>query len=271
MIRLIALTLTFLLAAGFVVSVAGEQGQSQQQEKPALESGKGRAYLGLGVGSLPPSLTAQLPGVISNGRGVLIEHVMKGSPAEEAGLKAHDILISFDKQDVYSPEQLVKLVRNSRPQTRVVLGYVRAGQAHEVTVQLRELPAPEAAGGEPGSRATWRAFQGKAEQRERDRQNDPVPWATFKSLTISKLEGGKYKAEVDFRDKDEKVLHREYVGTRKEIRKAILEDKGLPKDEKEHLLRSLDQQTLGGLRFGLPPALQELFEQDRFDWPSTDF
>ena len=72
---------------------------------------KMQAYLGVGVESLPTALTSQMPSVLSEGCGVLVADVAAGSPAEKAGLKQNDILISYDDQRLYSPEQFVKLVR----------------------------------------------------------------------------------------------------------------------------------------------------------------
>ena len=37
------------------------------------------------------------------------------SPADMAGLKVHDEIVTYDKQDIYSTQQLVKLVRNNEP------------------------------------------------------------------------------------------------------------------------------------------------------------
>lgn len=277
-------TLATLLAALMFTPAAFGQESNGGRGQPETDSSalETQAYLGLGVGPLHPTLAAQLPEVTGKGRGVLVEHVMKESPAAKAGLKQHDVLISYDKQELYSPEQLVKLVRNDEPGREVSLSYVRAGQVRETTLTLGEVPLRD-----PVRRTVRRIppdqrpeLRGRAEQRqrmerrERERQNDPRPWATFKSLTITKTDDGLYKVEIDFRDKDEKLLHREYVGSREEIRQAIEEDKALPDAERKHLLRSLDQQApAAALRFQWPRRWGEFFDFDRelFNWPNLDF
>lgn len=261
-------------------------GQGDPEESAPKDSAEPtvatQAFLGLGVEPLHPALTAQLPEVTGKGRGVVVEHVMKESPAAKAGLKKHDILIHYDEQDLYSPEQLVKLVRNDQPGREVSLGYVRAGKLNEVKVRLGEVPARQPVRGtvarpvpldpRPDSPANLQRRE-QMERRERARQNDPRPWAMFKSMTVTKLDDGRYKAEIDFRDKDEKLLHREYVGTRQEIRQAIQNDEALPEDEKKHLLRSLDQQTPVAGPFFWPGRLSDFFdfERERFNWPNLEF
>ncbi|MEZ6081498.1 MAG: PDZ domain-containing protein [Pirellulaceae bacterium] len=56
-------------------------------------------------------LTSHLPEVSGEGRGVLVADVMDDSPVAKAGLRKHDVLVRYDDQDLYSPEQLVKRVQ----------------------------------------------------------------------------------------------------------------------------------------------------------------
>ncbi len=53
---------------------------------------------------------------------------------------------------------------------------------------------------------------------------------------------------IQFEDTDGKIQKREFKGTHAEIHKQIMQQKDLPKDEREHLLRSLNQpQILPGI------------------------
>jgi len=52
-------------------------------------------------------------------RGVLVRSVEANSPAEHAGLKANDVIIQFNKQDVVGVMQLTRLV-NETPVGRTV-------------------------------------------------------------------------------------------------------------------------------------------------------
>lgn len=235
------------------------------------------AYCGIAVGPLDPLITAHLPDITEKGRGVVVQKVMKGSPAEQAGLRRYDILIRYGDQDVYSPEQLVKLVRHDEPGRKVSLTYVRRGKVKTADLTLAEMPAERGSAGRgaenghdrDGADGGGKRWRGK----ERERQNDPMPWATFESLTISKLPDGQYKAQIEFRNEDRELLHRQYTGTRQEIREAIRKDNDLPKNEREHLLRSLDQQAPGDLTRILPKALRDFFDLDgeEDDWLRLDF
>ena len=73
---------------------------------------------------------------------MVVQKVMKGSPADHAGLQRYDIVISYDAQDVYSPEQLVKArCGNDRPGREVSLAYVRGGSVKTTKLTLGEMPA----------------------------------------------------------------------------------------------------------------------------------
>jgi hypothetical protein len=231
-----------------------------------------QAYCGIGVAPLSPALTAQLPDVTGQGRGVLVATVMQDSPAAKAGIKVHDIVVQYDKQDVYSPEQLVKLVHNDKPGREVVVTYVRAGKVLETKMTLSQAAATGDVRGGMARRASGSDGQASV-GRERARQSDPAPWTRFESMTVTRQEDGRFKAQIDFRDQDKKIVHREYVGTREEIRKALDQDKELPADEREHLLRTIDQQQPHMFQFVLPRSLRDWLDPDLqfFNWPQMDF
>ena len=48
-------------------------------------------------------------GVLPKGQGVLVVQVTPDTPAAKAGLRPRDILVNYDDQKLYSPEQLIKL------------------------------------------------------------------------------------------------------------------------------------------------------------------
>lgn len=252
--------------------------ENRHEAATAQSEAETEAYCGISVSPMDPVVSAHLPGATDKGRGVVIAKVLKGSPADRAGLQRYDIVIRYDDQDVYSPEQLVKLVRNDQPGREVPLTYVRRGKIKTATLTLGEAPAGEEVRGAGRGEFRDRDFlerrvKPRRAREERERQNDPLPWARFESLAIRKLENGKYQAEIDFRDENGEALHREYTGSREEIRKALEQDEALPQDERQHLLRSLDQQSPQGIESVLPRALRDLFDLDGefFHWPHLNF
>jgi hypothetical protein len=144
-------------------------------------------------------------------------------------------------------------------------------------VQLAETPVREAVRGRTAFRRVpdeRRTFQGEPERGAKSTgKEEDAPWATFKSLTLTKLDDNRYKAEIEYRDRDKQLVHREFIGTREEIRRAIESDESLPADEREHLLRSLDQQRPGILELPLSRAFRNFYDLDRelFNWPHLDF
>jgi len=61
------------------------------------ENAASRGWLGVSIGQVSKSLADQL-GV--GDRGVLVLNVIKGSPAERAGLEAHDVILTVDGEAI---------------------------------------------------------------------------------------------------------------------------------------------------------------------------
>lgn len=77
-------------------------------------------------------------------RGVLIQQVEPNSPAAMAGLKANDVVIEFNKQDVAGVRQFARLVRET-PVGRTVEIKVRRDN-HEQTLRVTTAQAPNLPG-----------------------------------------------------------------------------------------------------------------------------
>jgi serine protease Do len=59
---------------------------------------------------------------LDRARGALIEEVESGSPADQAGIKAGDVIVSVDGQDVPHSEDLPRMVAPHQPGTQVRVG-----------------------------------------------------------------------------------------------------------------------------------------------------
>lgn len=70
--------------------------------------------------------------------GVLIREVVKDSPAEMAGLKANDVIISFAKEKLYTSDQLITMLKNYQPGDEVKLGIYRDNKDKTVKLTLGE-------------------------------------------------------------------------------------------------------------------------------------
>ncbi len=79
--------------------------------------------------------------------GALVQQVESGSPAEKAGLKAGDVIVAVDGQDVAHSEDLPRTIAPHKPGSHVRLTVARDKQSRDVEVTLAALQEEDAAGG----------------------------------------------------------------------------------------------------------------------------
>ncbi len=84
------------------------------------------------------SLTDQLAEFFGVKEGVLVRSVLKGTPAEKAGLKAGDVITKVDGEAVRTPDEVARKLRGARSKGTVPLTIVR--NRAEMTVNVT-LPA----------------------------------------------------------------------------------------------------------------------------------
>lgn len=75
-------------------------------------------------------------GIARGERGVRVNEVKQGSPAEEAGLERGDEIVSVDGDRVSEPQQLVRAIRDQNPGDRVEIRIRRDGQERTLTATL---------------------------------------------------------------------------------------------------------------------------------------
>jgi serine protease Do len=118
---------------GFAIPVA----QIHEVADQLIESGEvTRGYLGIQINDL----TADMARTFGyEGRGVLVERPIKGTPAAEAGLEAGDIIVTVDGNPVSDTNDLRFLVANKRPGTAIKLEIFRNGEIIEKTITVARL------------------------------------------------------------------------------------------------------------------------------------
>lgn len=99
-----------------------------------------RGWLGVVIQELSPALKERF-GV---NEGVLVAQVEKGGPADKAGIKEGDVIMSFNGQAATSPPQLQQLVASYGPNKSAELVLTRDKKSMRVTLTTGELPKPEA-------------------------------------------------------------------------------------------------------------------------------
>ena len=70
--------------------------------------------------------------------GVTVSDVTAGSPAERAGIKVGDTIISVDGKAVKNGDELVSDIASRKPGAKVNLGFVRNGKKQEATVTVAD-------------------------------------------------------------------------------------------------------------------------------------
>ncbi|MBV8857402.1 MAG: PDZ domain-containing protein [Acidobacteria bacterium] len=87
-------------------------------------------------------------GLSGEPRGVGVREVVKGSPAEKAGLRANDVIVRFDGEPVTSVRKLSRLVEESAPDHVARITVARGGSEQELSATLTRREPFVSAGGE---------------------------------------------------------------------------------------------------------------------------
>ena len=106
-----------------------------------LENGyvTGRPYLGITYLAVTDAQTASQLGV--NAYGVYVVEVVKGGPAEKAGLQAGDRIVSVDGTEIASKDDLGTLIQQHAAGDTLSITIAREGQMQTVNVTLGEKTA----------------------------------------------------------------------------------------------------------------------------------
>ena len=106
-----------------------------------LENGyvTGRPYLGISYFAVTDAQTAAQLGV--NAYGVYIVEVVKGGPADKAGLQAGDRIVSMDGSEVATQSDLGTLMQDHKAGDTIEITVARGGQMQTVNVTLGEKGA----------------------------------------------------------------------------------------------------------------------------------
>ncbi len=94
-----------------------------------------RGSIGIEFNAQENPAIARVYGVQS---GITISNVIAGSPAERAGLKVGDTIVSVDGKQVKNGDELVSDIASRKPGAKVALGYFRNAKKEEATVTVAD-------------------------------------------------------------------------------------------------------------------------------------
>ncbi|MBV8684699.1 MAG: trypsin-like peptidase domain-containing protein [Caulobacteraceae bacterium] len=96
-------------------------------------------YLGATIQQITPDLAESLG--IKTTNGAIVDQLSPDGPAQHAGLKAGDIIVSVNGQTVKSPTELTQKVAFARPGDVLRLDVLRNGQPLQITVHAGVRPS----------------------------------------------------------------------------------------------------------------------------------
>jgi serine protease Do len=104
-----------------------------------------RGWLGVGIQDITPEL-AEYYGLQSQ-KGVLVTQVFEGDPADKAGIKANDIIISVDGKEISTARELSGMIANIPVGDKTRLKLLRGSKERTVTATLGNQPKDMARAG----------------------------------------------------------------------------------------------------------------------------
>lgn len=102
-----------------------------------------RGWLGVQIADVSKEIAESVG--LAEARGALINDVNSGEPAEKGGIKAGDIIISVNGDDVASSRDLARKIGNQKPNAEVEVVVWRDGKTESLKVKLGKMPGAEQA------------------------------------------------------------------------------------------------------------------------------
>jgi serine protease Do len=133
---------------GFAVPINGAAAILPQLRAKGRVS---RGYIGVGLRDIDADLQRSLGLPVSHG--ALVQDVTPDSPADRAGLRTYDVIVSFDGAPVASDDELIREISAKNPGTAAQVGALRDGRPANFTVKLAERPRREAGTAAPADGA----------------------------------------------------------------------------------------------------------------------
>jgi serine protease Do len=106
-----------------------------------------RGRIGVGIQEMNAQL-AQSFG-LERPQGALVSQVEPGGPAEKAGLKPGDVILSYNGKALQGSNDLPPLVASTKPGSKATLEVLRNGKRDQIAVTLGELKPESAAQAQP--------------------------------------------------------------------------------------------------------------------------
>jgi serine protease Do len=110
-----------------------------------------RGWIGVQIQPVTADIADSLG--LKNARGALVADPQSDSPAQKAGIKAGDVIVSVNGEAVTDARNLARRISSMSPGTSIKLGVIRGGKEDTLTLTLGELPKERQARAETEPRA----------------------------------------------------------------------------------------------------------------------
>lgn len=130
---------TLRLAATVAARPAAVEKGEEEAVPVEKELEDSRGFLGIGSAEVPEILAAHLG--LADGTGVVAGDVLKGSPAEKAGVERNDVLVGVDGYEVKGAEDFSRLIAEKRPGDKVKIDLIHKGNKKSVEAVLGKRPS----------------------------------------------------------------------------------------------------------------------------------
>jgi len=125
------------MGIGFAIPVSLAKSVMEQIIKTGSVT---RGWIGVEVQDMTQELAESFS--VKPGQGALIAGVMRGSPADKAGIKPGDVLLTVGNQPVKDAQVMLDLIAALTPGEPARFGLNRAGKPLEVAVTIGKRPKP---------------------------------------------------------------------------------------------------------------------------------
>jgi len=106
---------------------------------PQLKTGKVvRGWLGVMIQDITPELAKSFG--LKGAEGVLVSDVVKGGPAEKAGLLRGDVILRFDEKQIENAHKLSQLAAAAAPNKLIKIDLLRNGKAETISLKVGTMP-----------------------------------------------------------------------------------------------------------------------------------
>jgi len=100
-----------------------------------------RGWLGVQIQSVTKDIAETLG--MKSPKGTLIAGINKGSPADNAGLKTGDTIISVNSKDIKDPQDLARKIAGVKPGSVLDINIIRQGENKTIKVEIGAMPGAD--------------------------------------------------------------------------------------------------------------------------------